>query len=162
MSSGLNSLWDCPKLNSSGGQEAQMAISRCWALGGSPGGPQTLLTPERGSQPQASPAAQTSSESSIFLPSSCPPQPSHHAAFLHPGKVLPAPRLSGVHRTRGFLTPLGIRDIALGLPSCSPAPHRCPRALPVQNECWGKGPLPCCLFHSQGSPSCAPCPYHKP
>lgn len=78
--------------------------------------------------PQPEDAAQTSSEYSIFLPCSSPPQPSHHAAFLHPGKVLPAPRLSGVHRTRGFLTPEGIRDTTLGLPSCSPALHRCSTA----------------------------------
>lgn len=150
MSSRLNSFSSCPKLNSSGGQEAQRAVSRRW---GSPGG-----APERGSQPQASPAAQTSSEYCIFLPSSCPPQPSHHAAFLHPGKVLPDPKLSGDHRTRGFLTTVAIRDTALGLPSCRPALCRCPRALPAWNEYWGKGQVPCCFFHPQGSPCLCPMP----
>lgn len=51
--------------------------------------------PAHHSQPKASPAAQTGSEYGIFLPCSCHPQPPHHAAFLHPRKVLPAPKLSG-------------------------------------------------------------------
>lgn len=52
------SLCDCPKsAMSSGGQGAERAVSRCWSLGGSPGGPHTLLSPERGSQHCISPSA---------------------------------------------------------------------------------------------------------
>lgn len=53
-----SSFWDCPKSAiSSGGQGAETAVSRCWALGGLQGEPHTLLTPERGSQHQALPPA---------------------------------------------------------------------------------------------------------
>lgn len=50
----------------------------------------------------SSAAAQSSCEclARFSLPA-VSPQPSCHAVLLHPGKVLPAPRLSGVHRAMG-------------------------------------------------------------
>lgn len=146
-------------------------MSRCWALGGSPGGPHTLLTPERGSQHRAPPpalwlrAAVSASHVSPFQLS----LPGHHVTqpFCTQEKRCQPSGSQGSTEQWGP-RPSGHRGQAWGRmlrkPPWAALMHPSPRQMPGQHCQCGMGAgakFPHCLFHPQGSPR-APWPRYKP